>query len=452
MNSSNPRIAIIGAGPTGMGAAYRLHQLGYENWTLFEQQDYVGGLSASFVDEQGFTWDQGGHVAFSHFEFFDQLLEFSCKDNLLYHDRNASAYMYKRFVPYPVQNNIHFLPPDVTLSCLYGLVDQLRTNSDDPDNFADWILQTFGEGLASVFMVPYNLKVWQHPLELMGYRWIAERVSVIDLKKILKLLLFKEDDTSWGPNNKFFFPKHGGTQAIYTPVQDVIKDHLQLGMHVVAVDLKTKTIRFADGTEDSFDYLISTMPIDSFMSIIESPDVDSLALQANQLVSNTVLVVGLGINRKNDVKRCWIYFPEKKYPWYRVTYFSNYSPYNVPHEHSFSLMGEISYPAGTEPDIDAEIERSIDAYIRCGILDVQDREWIISRYAKLIPRAYPVPSKNRDEVLRPVQQFLMKHNIFSRGRFGGWKYEVANMDHSVMQGKEAVDAILYDSPETVYSY
>ena len=56
------KIIIIGAGPTGLGAAYRLNELGHQNWVLLEKNDYVGGLSASFVDDAGFTWDVGGHV------------------------------------------------------------------------------------------------------------------------------------------------------------------------------------------------------------------------------------------------------------------------------------------------------------------------------------------------------------------------------------------------------
>ena len=61
------KIMIIGAGPTGLGAAYRLHELGYQNWLLYEKSDHVGGHSTSHVDEEGFVWDEGGHVIFSHY-------------------------------------------------------------------------------------------------------------------------------------------------------------------------------------------------------------------------------------------------------------------------------------------------------------------------------------------------------------------------------------------------
>jgi len=63
---------------------------------------------------------------------------------------------------------------------------------------------------------------------------------------------------------------------------------------------------------------------------------------------------------------------------------------------------------------------------------------------------YPVPTVDRDEILHDVVTALEKMNIFSRGRFGGWKYEAANMDHSVMQGVEAVDRILDGTGEVTW--
>src|SRR5689334_22194993 len=69
------RIAIIGAGPTGLGAAHRLQELGFTGFTVFEKEQHTGGLATSFVDSAGFTWDVGGHVQFSHYTYFDNLMD-----------------------------------------------------------------------------------------------------------------------------------------------------------------------------------------------------------------------------------------------------------------------------------------------------------------------------------------------------------------------------------------
>src|SRR5690554_6892622 len=109
---SEAKIVIIGAGPTGLGAAYRLHELGFSNFTVFERESHVGGLSASFVDPRGFTWDIGGHVLFSHYGYFDRCMDSVLGDEWVYHAREAWIWMKERFIPYPFQNNIRYLPPE----------------------------------------------------------------------------------------------------------------------------------------------------------------------------------------------------------------------------------------------------------------------------------------------------------------------------------------------------
>ena len=73
--SPDARVVIVGAGPTGLGAANRLHELGHSSWDLFEAIDRPGGLARSFVDDAGFTWDIGGHVQFSHYPYFDRMMD-----------------------------------------------------------------------------------------------------------------------------------------------------------------------------------------------------------------------------------------------------------------------------------------------------------------------------------------------------------------------------------------
>jgi hypothetical protein len=61
---------------------------------------------------------------------------------------------------------------------------------------------------------------------------------------------------------------------------------------------------------------------------------------------------------------------------------------------------------------------------------------------------YPTPSVDRDARLAAIQPGLEAKNIFSRGRFGTWKYEVSNQDHSLMQGVEVVNRLVRNEPET----
>src|SRR5258707_7649708 len=148
------KIVILGAGPTGLGAAYRLQELGYRNWAIYKRNAYIGGLATSFQDDAGFTYDIGGHVMFSHYKYFDNLVDKLLGDNYTEIMREAWVWMMDRFIPYPFQNNIRYLPEEAMLECLMGLIEASKTpdKMQRATNFNDLIDAQFGPGLAKYFM------------------------------------------------------------------------------------------------------------------------------------------------------------------------------------------------------------------------------------------------------------------------------------------------------------
>jgi protoporphyrinogen oxidase len=449
----NEKVVIIGAGPTGLGAAYRLHELGYENWVLCEKSDYVGGHSSSHVDPHGFVWDEGGHVIFSHYPYFDRLVDRMLGDEV--HERIRESWIVAgdAWVPYPFQNNLRYLPPSVQVNCLVGAA-KASTNGHGRSaaNFRDWILESFGEGIAEAFMFPYNSKVWTTPLEQMSKSWIGERVAVVDFERLLKNVLYRQDDVGWGPNSKFRFPLHGGTGEIYRRMARHFPGKVRHGKKLVEVDPARRTVSFADGTGETYDALISTVPLDLLVQGLKAVDGELLDA-SHDLQHNNLLVIGLGLKKKIETGRCWIYFADDDMPCYRATYFSHYSPNNVPGgdtENYSSLMCEVSFRTGETPEPESISNRVIEGLIRSTILEESDRERIVSRYHRSVPYSYPIPTLNRDRALGLLQPALLKQRIYSRGRFGAWRYEVGNMDHSVMMGVEAANHILNEEPEAVF--
>ena len=450
----NKRIVIIGGGPTGLGAAYRLHELGYENWALYEKSDYLGGHACSHVDDHGFVWDEGGHVIFSHYPYFDKLVDdmLGAEENQLV--RESWIVKENSWIPYPFQNNLRYLPKSLQVSCLLGAAKATaETNHQESSNFRDWILATFGEGIAEAFMFPYNFKVWTTPLEQMSKSWMAERVSVVDFKRLLENVILERDDVAWGPNNKFRFPLYGGTGEIYRRMAQRFPDRVKTGKELVAVDAAGKRVSFSDGTGDTYDVLISTGPLDLLVRMLK-PAEGGLMDAVAELHHNNLLVLGLGLEKKIDTRKCWIYFADDDMPCYRATYFSHYSPFNVPQgdtERYSSLMCEMSFRVGETPDPAKEIDRVVDYLIRAKILEESDRSRIVSRYHRTVAYSYPIPTLGRDRALATLQPALLGKEIYSRGRFGAWRYEIGNMDHSVMMGVEAVDHVLAGAKEKVFS-
>lgn len=451
------RIIILGGGPAGLGAAYRLAELGYQNFHLYEAEPFWGGLSASFMDPRGFTWDIGGHVLFSHYPYFDDLMATALSNEWLVHQRESWIWIENRFVPYPLQNHIHHLSPESKQRCLRDIeglsAAGQQAGASQPKNFEEWILQNFGRGIADIFMLPYNLKVWAHPLNDMSCGWLGERVAPLDPKAILASASTTHDDPSlrsWGPNRVFQFPKHGGTGAIWTAVSERLpSDKRSLKTRATAIDRARKTVTLSDCSHDRYDHLISTIPIPEMLRIT---GMDKLLAAAELLVSNRTHVIGIGLKKpipESLEKKCWIYFPEKIAPFYRATVFSNYSPHNVPDPGTlWSLMVEIS-SSSTDP---ANASAMIDSAIR-GLVDVgfiESRKQVVSTWYYSAARGYPIPSLRRDEALNAIIPALEKHAIYSRGRFGGWKYEVGNQDHSCMQGVEIVNRLISGTPEVTF--
>jgi protoporphyrinogen oxidase len=439
-----PRYLILGAGPTGLGAAWRLTELQQSDWRLLEAAPHSGGLATSFMDDKGFTWDIGGHVQFSHYEYFDRVMdELLGRDGWVHHERESWVWIRDRFIAYPFQNNIRRLPPSDLDRCLAGLVDITRNGHAKPANFKEWILATFGQGLADVFMLPYNFKVWAFPPELMNAVWVGERVAITDLKRVLHNLVHAKDDMSWGPNNTFRFPVHGGTGAIWHACAERLpQERMQLNSQVTGIDLDKHRVTISTGETFDYNVLMSTLPLRELIRLSGQSQFEKPAERGLLYSTSNIFGLGLRGSPPESLKtKCWMYFPEDNCPFYRVTVFSNYSPNNVPDiKQHWSLMCEVSESSHKMVNQETLLEEVIKGALNTNL--IRDREEIISTWFYRAKYGYPTPGLHRDEVLDEVVPFFEKHDIYSRGRFGLWKYEVSNQDHSFMQGVELVERLL----------
>ena len=447
--SSEHRIVIIGAGPCGLGCARELDRLGHRNWLVLERSDRPGGLASSVLDPAGFTWDLGGHVVFSHFGEFDALLDEVMNGDVLHHERSSYIRFADRWVPYPFQHNLRYLPDAARDECLAGLA--VAAGAAEDLDFAAWMEAVFGEGITRHFMRPYNAKVWATAPEGMSSGWIGERVAVVDYARALRNVRERRDDRGWGPNNKFAFPAAGGTGEIWRRVAGRLAERIRYDSEVSLIDPDAGTVKIAGGGEERYAALVSTMPLDRLVAALADPP-PPLAAAAARLRHNGVYMVGVGYEVPCSSEKSWMYFPHADVPFYRATNFAKYAAANVPGadtERFCSFMTETSF-SDEHPVPRTGLEDRVEAGLRAVGL-VEGRTPVASVHVERIEYAYPIPTLDRDAALEEIQPWLMDHGIFSRGRFGSWRYELGNMDHAVKMGVDVARALVTGTDEELWT-
>jgi len=474
-------VLVIGAGPTGLGAAKRLHQIDGPSWLIVDSNETPGGLASTDTTPEGFLYDVGGHVIFSHYKYFDDCIDEALPndDDWFTHERVSYVRCKRQWVPYPFQNNLSMLDKDDQAKCVDGLIDaalEARVANTKPKDFDEWIMRQMGVGIADLFMRPYNFKVWAVPTTKMQCQWLGERVAAPNVKGVINNIIHNKTAGNWGPNATFRFPARDGTGGIWKAVAKTLPDSkTRYGDHgkVTKVDADGHKVHLNDGTVVNYKKLVNTMAVDA---LVESMGDKELIDLSKGLFYSTTHVIGVGLRGERPERigdKCWLYFPEDDCPFYRATIFSNYSPYNQPQKDvklATQQLADGSKPSSTEPkegpywSIMLEVSESsmkpvdeknmlkdcIQGLINTEMIKSDDE--IVSTYHRRFDHGYPTPSLEREGVLTKLLPALQQKDILSRGRFGSWRYEVGNQDHSFMLGVEAVDHVVNGAVELTLNH
>ena len=233
---------------------------------------------------------------------------------------------------------------------------------------------------------------------------------------------------------------------------------------VTAVDIENKVVTCGNGKSYQYENLLSTMPVDIFMRMIGQGD------RGQKLFHSSTHIIGIGVRGAcPHTELMWVYYPESDCSFNRVTVFSNYSRNNVPADdvklptkqyavesHGtpdaepqpgpyWSLMIEVNESTYRHVEHTTIIQDTIQGCLNTTLLKAEDQ--IVSTHHRFLPYGYPTPTLERNGELEDVIPWLQQRNIWSRGRFGTWKYEVSNQDHSLMLGVEAAENIMTGAEE-----
>lgn len=479
---------IVGAGPTGLSAAYHLG----EGTLLVDENERVGGWCRS-IELGGFTFDYAGHIMFSNDPYVHQLYEILLGDNVHWQNREAWVYSKNVFTRYPFQGALYGLPPEVIKECLMGAIearfgpmkeepkpapaphrltrDELKVisagdvkdgdvldccadgtadafNSDgaacapqasdgQPRNFEEFIYKVWGAGIARHFAIPYNRKIWAVDLKEMETSWLGGRVPLPNLEEMIDGAL-SPVPAPMGPNARFGYPLRGGFQALMDGFLPHLKGELLLQTRVTAVSPQRRTVTLSDGSTVPYGQLVSTMPLPTLVRLMGDEAPADIQEFAAGLRHTSVRCVNIGVGRENITDKHWIYYPEDTV-FHRIFVQGNASPHCNP-AGGFGITCEITYgPQKPLPcDGDDLIRRCIDDCIRVGMIREDDPIWAANIVD--MPYAYVIYDHGRKARVDAIRAWLLEQSIVLSGRYSEWEYY--NSDHAFIAGKQAADAVL----------
>jgi len=478
-SESLPPVVVIGAGPTGLSAAYHLGR----NSILLEQADRVGGWCRS-IEDNGFTFDMAGHIMFSNDPYVHEMYQLLLGDNVHWQDREAWIYSKNVFTRYPFQGALYGLPPEVIKECIVGAIEarfgsltakkpaadkginddytgperrgmfeplmkangsrkprtytgaerRLNAHKGSPKNFEEFIYKVWGRGIAKHFAIAYNQKLWAVPLEEMETSWLGGRVPLPNLEEMIEGAL-SPSPKPMGPNARFGYPLRGGFQALMNGFLPHLKGELRLQTRVVAVSPSRHTVTLSDGTVVPYEFLISTMPLPVLIQVMGNEAPAEVRKAAAGLRHVSVRCVNIGVGRENLTEKHWIYYPEDPV-FHRIFVQGNASPHCNP-PGGFGLTCEITYSEAKPLPCDGEalIQRCIEDCHRVGFFQPGDPIWAANQVD--MPVAYVVYDHDRARNVSVIREWLSAQDIVLAGRYAEWEYY--NSDHAFIAGKKAAE-------------
>lgn len=483
------RAIIIGAGPAGLTAAYKLLKETDIKPIIYEESSVTGGISQTF-EYKGNRMDIGGHRFFTKNDLvmdiwkelmapqgapaldekilnekkaYEGIADPEKEDDVFLTRRRVSRIYYLgKFFDYPISMkpqtfiNMGFIRT-VKAGCGYIYSCIFKKEEDSLENF---YINRFGKPLYNMFFKDYTTKVWGRSPKDISPDWGAQRVKGLSLMKTFLTALtkpFRKKDSKVETSliEQYYYPKKGPGQLYSKMASEIIKmgGEIHYNSKVNKIHLDNNCIDYIEvnGEKVTGDYYISSMPIKDLISGMNDVDKEVSEIAAN-LPYRDFITVGLLLDKlklknktklktvNNIVPDCWIYIQDNHVKLGRLQIFNNWSPYMVDDINKHVFVGlEYFCNEGDEMWNMSEkdfVEFAINELAKIKIIDKED---VLDSVQLKVKKAYPAYFDSYEHFDK-VKDFLNKiPNLYCIGRNGQHRYN--NMDHSMLTAIETVRVI-----------
>jgi len=427
-------IAILGAGLSGMSAAFHLGRAGVP-WRIFERDAEPGGYVVT-LQERGYRFDRTGHLLHVTDAETRRLALGWMGPEHREIERRAAIWSHGVYTRYPFQANLYGLPPKVAFDCLMGFINaraQAQTRRPDaalPRTFEQYCIETFGQPISEHFMLPYNRRLWGVSPSEITADWCSRFIPVPTLEDVVAGAVGL-CDRELGYNARFLYPKEGIGKLSSGLAQAIGPVELGRPAERVRVDARELVVSSRAAASESVPYelLISTMPLPSLVAIIE--DAPEAVKQAAQRLRATHLwYLDVALRRQAGQPYHWIYVPEERYPFYRVGCYSHFSPEMAPPGMACLYVELVSRH---KPVLGEVLPGVVDALVSMGVLECP--EDVLFARLRLLDPAYVIFDEHALPALELIHAWLRTKRVLSIGRYGGWGY--SSMADALRFGQDA---------------
>jgi protoporphyrinogen oxidase len=409
------RVVVLGGGWSGLLASIQLKSLFPMSDIVCIDRDFNGGLLRTEIVDN-YQFDTGGsHVVFSiRHDVIKGIL--SMGGEWIARERAAYVLLNGIFVPYPFENGIYVLPPEMRARYGVSLINALAEyHNERPRNFREWILRTFGHDVANDYLIPYNEKIWKRPLDQLSADWVyvPGRLPLPSIEDIIKAVAGMPT-TGYKEQALFYYPRKGG---IIRQWEAAYRQAESLGVRFVKEvvrEVKVTSGEYVVNNRIKADRVVSTLPLKEAPSIFDLPEEAFKA--ADRLDYNSVVVVGLGLKRPAPNQH-WIYVPDKHIVFHRYAWISNYGEDISPNRSV--LIAEITLPPKQLVDLERIKEEVLQGLVSIEVLheeEVEVSEAWFSRYG------YPIYTLTHANDVATIMKNLLEIGIITFGRWRNWQY------------------------------
>ncbi len=388
---------IIGAGISGMSFA---NEVG-DDYLIIEKTNQIGGLCKS-IKQGDFVWDCGGHFFHTRNDDIKKNI-LSSKDILV--TKQAKIYIDNRFIDYPFQNNIKELSHKEYTRCLNSFI---KKKANKKNNLLGDLYSKFGKGIVNKFLKPYNEKLYCTRLKNLSKTSMGRFFPTFSPDELKKPVQY----------NSCFYYNNEGIEALLSNIFcKVDLSKVIFDCHYIGIDKSKKILKTNKG-DIKYKYLINTSPFDNFYELIDENNHKS---DCGNLQYNKVLIFNMGFDKPSKTPYHWIYYPEKRYVFYRVGFYNN-----VVGGGKLSVYVEVGLKKNQEVNIEKYKKNVLQDMKRAGIID--DGYTLLEQNHMILSPAYIHINEKSDEIVNKRLKEWSNFDVYSIGRYGMWKYSCMEDD------------------------